>query len=75
MFKIPFSGNSKVIDLGQVTGLQGFLDFTIKIPKRIMSASLLKGSLFTLGQTIQKMHYILQEGREKKANILLVLGQ
>ena len=64
MFKIPFSGNKKDIDLVQVTGLQGFVD-------RIMSAS----PLFTPGQTIQKMHYILQEGRENKANILLILDQ
>jgi hypothetical protein len=37
MFKIPFSGNSKVIDLVQVTGLQRLVDFTNHIPNRIMS--------------------------------------
>jgi hypothetical protein len=38
MVKIPFSGNTKMIELEQVTGLQGFIDFTKKIPDRIMSA-------------------------------------
>ena len=65
MFKIPFSGNTKDIDLVQVTGLQGFIDFTKKNANRIM---------FTPGQTIQKMHCIVPEGKKKKANILLVLG-
>ena len=32
MFKIPFSGKMK--DLVQVTGLQGFLDFTKKNSKQ-----------------------------------------
>ena len=58
MFKIPFSSNTKVIDLVQVTGLRDFVDITKKIPNRIMSAS----PLFTPGQTIQQMHCILKEG-------------
>ena len=33
MFKIPFSSSTKVIDLVQVNGLQGFLDFTKKNSK------------------------------------------
>ena len=39
MFKIPFSSNIKFIDLVQVFDLQGFIDFTKKIPNRIMAAS------------------------------------
>ena len=63
MFKISFSGNSKAIDLVQVTSLQEFIDFTKKIPNRILSAS----PLFTPGQTIQKMHCILQVDRGKES--------
>ena len=44
MFKIPFSGNSKVIDLWRVIGLQRVEDFPKHIPKKVMSATLLKGS-------------------------------
>ena len=44
MLKIPFSGNSKVIDLVQVIALQRLVDFPKHIPNRIMSATLLKGS-------------------------------
>ena len=69
MIKIPFSGNSKVIDLVLVTGLQGFIDITKKF-----QTGLCLLVPFTPGQTIQKMHYTLQEGRQKKANILPVLG-
>ena len=42
MFKIPFSGNSKVIDLLQV---KNFTKVGRHIPKRIMSATNWKGSL------------------------------
>ena len=64
MFKISFNGNT-------IYWLTGVCRLYKKISNRIMSAS----PLFTPGQTIQKMHCILQEGMEKKANIFLVLGQ
>ena len=44
MFKIPFSGNSKVIGIVQVIGLQRLEDFLKHIPNRIMSATFLIGS-------------------------------
>ena len=59
MLKIPFSGNSKVIDLLQVTKVEKH------IPKRIMSAANLKGSPLHPGQTLQKMHCVLQVDEDK----------
>ena len=58
MFKIPFSGNSKVIDLLQVTNLPRLEDIRKHISKGIMSAT---------NQTKQKMHCIEQVDGEKKS--------
>ena len=68
MFKIPFSGNSKVNDLVQVIGLQGLVDFTKHIIIRIMSAILLKGSPVhpRPNHTKDALYYTSVWGKESK---------
>ena len=75
--KILFSCNSKVIDLVQVIGLQELEDFAKYIPKRIMSATLLKGSLPSSSQAKPYKRCIVfyKWMGQRKQNILLVLGQ
>ena len=66
MFKIPFSGNSKVIDLLQVTRFT----WVFRVSKtKFQKLCYRKGLLFTAGQTIQKMHYILQVDGDKETVI------
>ena len=69
MFKIPFSGNSKVIDLYKLGSIQRLEH----IPKGIMSATNLKGSPLH-ARPNQTKAALYCGGRKKKA-VLLVLGQ
>ena len=71
MFNVPFSGNPEVIDLVQARGLERFQN---TFQTGLCPPLYWKDPLFTPGQTIQKMHWILQVGGEKES-VFLVLGQ
>ena len=67
MFKIPFSGNSKVIDLYKLQSIQRLEDIRKHIPKGIMSATILKGSPHHArpNQTKDALYYTSGWGKSK----------
>ena len=75
MFKIPFSGNSKVIDLYKLRSMQRLEDIQKHIPKGIMSATNLKGSPLHPRPNQTKAALNCSSGWGKKKAVLLVLGQ
>ena len=72
MFKIPFSGNSKPCTNYWFTKIHRLYK---KIPNRIMSSSLLKGSPVHPRPNHTKDALYSKVHGAKKANILLVLEQ
>ena len=70
MFKIPFSGNPEVTDLVQVRGLERLEDFPKHIPKRIMSATLLKESSLHPQVKPNKRCIVFYKRMGKRKNLL-----